>query len=284
MGLPEEEGITTMIVVFWGPVHGQVCTTSNLMAVSTVMAMTNNLKVLLTHTHLERSTLENAFSSLRSDAAIRKDSGGISAIERLAYAGRLSPEHIRDNSEKIMKDRLDLLPGSGMNDQTHFVNALPTILEASRALYKLAYIDVSSGSRNDITNMVLENADLVVVNLNQNLSVTDQFFKATDWPSALKDKPKLYCIGSYQYRSKMTAAKIISRYKLPKNSVGVVPYSPSYMDSQNNNNIMDFFLRAEGVKQKMFDFNEDAYFMDSVKKFGNVILNKLEIPVIREEE
>ena len=273
-----------MLIAFWGPVDGQVHTTSNMVAIATTIALDHHTRILMTHTHVERSNLEQAFTRLRQSSRGTTAAIGMDAIERLVQCGKLTPEGVRDNAESILKDRLDLISGS-TNEDTHlFRQVLPHIFEAYKRFYELLFIDVSSGTRNELSSLVMEHADLIVVNLNQNKFVLDALFAKEEWPSLLNDKRVVFCLGAYERHSKMTVDRIAKQYGIPKNRIGFVPYNVRYMDAHNDQDVIDYLIKARSAKKRFLEFNEDVYFTQSVRSMGNNILDALDLHFMMGDE
>ncbi|WP_341281070.1 hypothetical protein [Paenibacillus sp. FSL H8-0537] len=273
-----------MLVAFWGPVHGQVRTTSNMIAAATTIALDHHLRILMTHTHFERSTLEKAYSNLRQTSTSSISAVGMGAIERLVQCGMLTAEGVRDNSESILKDRLDLIAGPSNRDEDSLRQVLPHIFETYKQFYELLFMDVSSGTRNEMSTLVMQHADLIVINLSQNRSVLDSFFGKEDWPSVLNEKPVVYCIGSYERNSKMTIERIAREYGINKKQIGYVPHNVRYMDAQNDQNIINYLLKARIAKKRFLEFNEDAYFTSSIRHVGTQILGALNMYTTVEDD
>jgi hypothetical protein len=273
-----------MIVAFWGPVHGQVRTTSNMIAIATMIALNYQKKVLVTHTHFHRSTLENAYSKLRYKGSVLDIGRGVNAIGRLIQAGIYDPENIRDNAESIIKDRLDMLEGPIDGDEKLLLEILPYIFESSKRYYDLTFIDVSSGIQNRVSRYVINHADLVVVNLNQNKAVLDSFFNKFDWTPELDDKPILYCFGAFERASKYSLKRIARTYRTQMDQLIIVPRNTRYMDAINDQHIIDFLIRIRFLKQKFLEFDEDTFFAESLRGAGKKILRKLGIFAPEEED
>lgn len=275
-----------MLVAFWGPVHGQVRTTSNMVAIATTIALDHHVRTLMTHTHFERSTMEKAYTKLRQINSPTLGAGamGMDAIERLVQCGMLTPEGIRDNAESIIKDRLDIISGPTKQDSDEFRVILPHIFDSYKRFYELLFIDVSSGTRNEISSLVMKHADLIVVNLSQNRTLLDPFFAKEDWLSVLDEKRVVYCIGSYERSSKMTRSRIAKLYGISKKKIGYVPHNVRYMDAQNDQHIIDYLLRARIVKKKFLEFNEEVFFTQSVRNMGDCILDALDMHIMSEED
>ncbi|MBW7475209.1 hypothetical protein K0T92_10660 [Paenibacillus oenotherae] len=273
-----------MLVAFWGPVHGQVRTTSNMVAIATTIALDHHVRILMTHTHFERSTLEKAYTKLRHVNSPTLGAIGMDAIERLVQCGMLTPEGIRDNAESIIKDRLDIISGPMNQEIAGFRKVLPHIFDSYKRFYELLFIDVSSGTRNELSSLVMKHADLIVVNVNQNKSVLDPFFAKEEWLSVLDEKPIVYCIGSYERNSKLTRSRMAKLYGIPKKRIGYVPHNVRYMDAQNDQHIIDYLLRARMVEKKFLEFNDEVYFTQSVRNMGDCILDALDMYFVAEDD
>lgn len=270
-----------MIVAFTSPVHGQAGTTTNLEAAATMLAMDFHLRMVMTHTHRELSTLERAYAKLL-EGDLFKETGGIDAIDRLAKCAMLSPESIRDNALSIIKDRLDIIPGTD-NPSTDLDLTIHNVLDMYKKMYQLMFIDVSS-TRDVLSKSVMERADLIVVNLNQNRTVLDSFFGDKDWMSLVNGKKVLYCLGAFDRTSRLTKDRIAKEYRISTKDMFTVPYNVRYRDAQNDKHIIDYLMKARTVEKRRFEFNEEVFFVEHVRLLGNAILKTLELMPIKEQE
>ncbi|MCX7572122.1 chromosome partitioning protein ParA [Tumebacillus sp. DT12] len=267
-------------VAFWGSAHGQVATTANVIASATIIGLEYSLRTLVAHTHWSRSTLEAAFlkhAAHREESLFDFSDTGIDALERLARSGRLSPEIIQDYTKPILKDRLDLLSGTTKPDEEMFASiheVIPGIFATANRFYNLSLIDVNSGHQNTLTKAVLGSSDLIVVNLNQNISLLERFFSKEDWPDVLNEKPFIIVLGQYDAESKYTATNIARRFRY-KGPIYTVPYCTGFMDACNDRNVLDFFLRNRYVAKG----HENYAFIQEVSKLGKAILEHLKIDV-----
>ena len=266
-----------MLVAFWGPAQGQGRTTSNMAAVAATIALNHHIRVLMTHTHLGQGVLEYVFSQTRALGQPVRTSGGLDAIERLVQCGMLTPEGIRDHAESILKNRLELLSGSTSTEKHETERLLPHIFKDYRRFYELLFVDISSEEDPDVVSLVMEQADLIVVNLNQSQVSLDSYFVENNKAPVPDGKPVLYCLGAYERKSRLNKEKIIKQYGLSKNEVGFIPQHISYMDALNERRIVQFLLKAREAKSRFLEFNEDEYFNGAVRQMGQLILQTLEI-------
>ncbi|WP_166244084.1 hypothetical protein [Paenibacillus turpanensis] len=265
-----------MIVACWGPVHGQVGTTSNLVAIATLLALDYHLRILVCHSHSEPSLLErNYMRNPKSELLL--EGGGLDAIGRLVHCGLLTPEGLRDNTESVLKNRLDFLAGPDSLQTGSIMEIMVPLLEVSKSYYDLTFVDIVPGAQNPLSDLVLTHADLVVVNLNQNEGLLEQFFTKTSWPTHLEQKRILYVLGKFERSSKYTMKRLSKRFAMSESSLHAVPYQSKYMDALNEQLALEYLIRASNAKARMLEFNEDAYFIASIRRFNEQMLKMLEL-------
>ncbi|MBP2112126.1 hypothetical protein [Paenibacillus silagei] len=270
-----------MLVAFWGPAQGQGRTTSNMAAVAATIALDHHIRVLMTHTDSGQGMLEYIFSQTRSLGQSVSSSGGLDAIQRLVQCGMLTPEGIRDHAESILKNRLELLRGSVSTEKHEPELLLPHIFKDYRRFYDLLFVEIATGEDPEVAQMVMKQADLIVVNLNQSQSSLNAYFTQKGRAPVPDNKPVLYCLGSYERKARFNKEKIMKLYGLHKNEVGFIPHHINYMDALNEQRIIPFLLKTREARKRLLDFNEDVYFNDAARQMGKLILQTLEIfPVV----
>lgn len=261
-------------VVFWSPVPGQTGTTSNLIAATALLALEYSSRVLLFgHLQSRRTNLEQAFAKRRTqvgeELAMSADAG-IDALVRLVRNRKLTPSMIRDYTIPILKDRLDLLPGSNKPDKafvSDYKEALTPLLELTGQYYDLTLIDGGSGTWSVWTQALLQHADLVVVNLNQNLHVLTRFFQQKE--QLLEGKKQLAVLGQYAWHSAYTAKNLARRFRLNQ-SLYVVPHNAGFMDAAQEGHAIDFFFR----NRKLPRDHENYVLMQSVRVLTQGIIEQ----------
>lgn len=258
-------------VTFWSPVHGQASTTSNALATAFVAAIQLEQKTLLTHTHYTRSTLEASLMKNLPVSTQIYDDLGLDALARLAKSNRLKTSSIPDYTHTLLKRRLDLLTGTTKKDPTLFENmseVIPTVFELARKEYDLTIIDAHSGSRDQVSNKAMQQADLIVVNLTQNISVLDRFFNKEDWHESLNSKPYIIVLSQYDEQSRYSVKNIQRKYK-HKGKIYTVPYNSQFRDSCNDGDARDFFLRNAMMKK-----TPKSNFISEVTRLSKAIMTE----------
>lgn len=265
-----------MQIAFWSTVHGQTTTTSNAVALALMIALEYRLKILITHNHYERSTLENSLIDkmyLKTDLTELKDTG-IDALSRFIKFNALDKESISSYTTTILRGRLDLLMGTkSINKALYLSNlndVIETILNSAKTYYNLLIVDVASG-HNELSDKILNNAELIVVNLNQSKNVLDEFFKK-DY-EAVKDKC-FFLISLYDVGAKYNLRTIQRKYKI-KSNIAKIPYCRAYADACNEGNAVEFF-----IKNLHCDEDDAHYpFINSVRSSVAGLLKRLEIDI-----
>lgn len=273
-----------MLVAFWGPTAGQTCTTSSMLAVSAMLVLDYSLKIAVTSISPGDMLLNRALSQLilRPGRRTKNDSGGMDGILRLAECELLTPSSLRDYTESVLKDRLDLLsvPSTGTEERLH--HALPLIVHTASRYYDLFFVNATAGVSDPATALLLEKADLIVVTLNQNAALLDSYFASVENRFFSKDKKHIYCIGSYDGTSKYSLERLKRTYKLPASKTGAVPRNTRFMDAVCDGNLLDYLLRSMAVKKQAFVYDENVAFISSIRDAGKHVLRQLDLAPLQE--
>jgi MinD-like ATPase involved in chromosome partitioning or flagellar assembly len=269
-----------MQIAFWSTVHGQTATTSSALAIATMTAINNNYKTLIAHTHIQNSTLEKCFLShreLNKDGIFDFSDNGIDALCRLAKHGRLTPDIISNYTVSLLQNsRLDLLAGTIKEDKELFEkeeSTLRKIFACSNSYYDLIFVDVHSGLNSNFSNLILDSSDLIVVCLNQNRFVIEDYIREIQNKEVFKDKKILINLGMYDNDSKNRVNNILRKYKF-KNII-TVPYNTQFKDECNNSTVLDFLIRNIRTKKDTPNYT----FIKELQKSVETLLKELEVGV-----
>lgn len=265
------------IIVSWSPVTGQSASTSNTIAVASTMALHQSYKSLLTHTQRSTSVLDELYG--KGDSDVFQDSG-LTALERLVKSNLLKPDAIADYTETVYKDRLDFLSGSQRGDSEESSEMIiKTILRQAKEKYEFVWIDAQSGTDHPLTNDILNQADLILVNLPQNRFALERFFNKTDFPEAFQEKPYFILISPYDKNAGFSLRNIKRQFKV-KEPIFAIPYNTNFRDAINQDTVLDFFYRTMRVNKK-----DGAYpFVDALSQVNQAILKRLEYTTRAEDD
>jgi hypothetical protein len=244
-----------MKALYWAPVHGQTGTTSNLLVTALIAGLYFNKKGLITQTHFNYNNLESPFLEANSDNnKYRKffREIGIDALARNFKVEKLTKEWLDYCCTEITNSNMKLLPGTTQTVRESFDYEMDMVmiplLKAIETYNDHIFIDISSGS-NPLSMKLMGEADIVVVNLSQNMNVINLFFE--NYKDMLPDKV-FYIIGNYDYRSKYNLNNIRKKYHKYINSKNsdVIPYNTGFHDAQMDGRVADFIQNNLHSKKK----------------------------------
>ncbi len=258
-----------MKIAFWAPLHG--CgTTADFMAVMLAIASEHDRSVLLTQTHFDRNDLEGPMTG-HLEGSGRADfffNMGIDALIRYYKSGLLSKDIVESCTIEITK-KISLLSGTRQTSRAAYDNdtvgkIVEHVFEKAEEFYDMVAIDVDAGySENSCS--ALEKADIVVVNLRQNLRMIDDLFKSREF-SMIASKA-FYLFSSFDQDSKYNLTNLRHIYSTinSSNSSGI-RHSTGYLDaicdrravkfinsglSENGNADRLFFKELESTAKKL---------------------------------
>lgn len=264
-----------MQVSFWSNYHGQTATTSNMIALSLMSALDYRIKLLMTQSHFNKSSLDYYILTkkyLRSELTELSDSG-IDALSRFIKFNKVTNEDFANYTISLLKNKLDLLIGTRGTSWEMYINefasVMDRILSSANKYYDLVYVDTNSG-KNDISDGVIKKSDLLVVNLCQNSIVLDDFFERSI--KELNNKNVVYMLGNYNPDSRLNIKNIKYRYGF-KQEFGVIPYNVEFNDALSEGKVIDFFIKNRQVKKDDPNF----YFINETRKSVEILLDKLGI-------
>src|SRR5690606_31316759 len=142
------------------------------------------------------SNMENAFFNQEEDRILDFEDTGIDAMVRLIKTGQLNAEDIHNYSKTFLNERLDLLTGSTSPIRLpNEAKYMPSIFNVAKDHYNFIFVDVSSGLQSEVTKEILNIADLIVVNLNQNKKVLNSYF--SNLKNLFENKDTAILLGRY---------------------------------------------------------------------------------------
>lgn len=269
-----------MKIAFWSNVHGQTATTTNALAISSMMALTQQLTILLTHNHYHYSPLEGTLlgDDYKNELFCEFNDMGIDAISRFIKFNKVDETCVKNYATTIINKRLDFLTGTTqLNESLYYKDinyVIDLIFDAAKANYDLLMVDVASGG-NELSNKILTSADLVVVNLNQNKYVLEDYFNH----SGHRFKKTIFLISLYDKRSSYNLKNLQRKYPELKGNVAAIPYSRSYGDAINKGDVIDFLMRNLHCKSNDSNFE----FVNGLTKAVELLLKKVEELDVEEE-
>lgn len=266
------------LVVFWSPWHGQAGTTANMCAVAVALHHLQGESVILAHSQFGMADLEGMYN-MRMNLQSKKElytGTGLSAL-MMYFKQAAITANIVSNCVIPSKfsDGIYLLPGVEMSSMARS-DETNKIIEAIFArdipkYYDWTFVDAAAGG-NALSQMLMQRADLIVVNLSQNAATWQQFF-CEDGPNKwlFDSKKAFYVIGGYHKQSSFNIKKFASKYDdyVESKGCGTIPFCVKYMDAISRGQV-DHFLHANIHNGKDRD-NDNAEFIAEIKKTAKLV-------------
>ncbi len=277
-----------MKIVFWSPVHGQARQSSNLLAVSLNLVMEQHKKILVTQTQYRMNDLEDAAVGRAGRKDFRErfyQDMGIDSLIRCLRRKRLEKTDIENCCIQLLPDEeFVLLPGSQCEHYEVFQEtvgeAVNTLLEEAERYYDYVFVDTNPGG-DRMSRQLLQAADFIVVNLSQNVGVTDRFF--WDYPEELRGKRVFFLFGSYLADSCYNLSNLRYRYKLiRRNNSAVIPMNVGFMDAIAGGNVRNYFAKNLECEPGDANYNFMQEVGATVRKMTAYLAKKSNIVVSRE--
>lgn len=249
-----------MHAVFWSPVTGQTGTTSSLAAIALTGSYRCKKKVLLTQTHFGNQELEEIILGGKQGEEIYQNIG-LDALLRLVRTNNLTDgidvtQIMKDYIISLGKVGLDLLCGTRKEFRTvleeEMVMYLPFLYHRLDDDYDLILTDTAFG-KNRLSQSLWNEADLLVVTLNQNISVIRNTLMEYQFPL----EKTIFILGNYQKNSVYNKRNLEKQYKELRGRLYDVPSLVAFMDSISNRELISFYLknmtlRSEGEREEFF--------------------------------
>lgn len=271
------------IVTFWGNGNEQTGKTLSIAAIATYLAIEHNYRILVIATGYNDKSLENCFWQQKK---VKKRSGlfgpntkidleeGISGLTKIMKSNKLSPDVVKNYTKTVFKDRLEVLLSyqDGKSQYPEIRNSYPEIINLANKYYDLVLVDLDKQVEDDISEAILRNSNLVVINLSQRISSINHFIESRDQNQILQSKKTMLLIGRYDKFSKYNI-KNISRYLEEKNKVSTIPYNTLFFEACEEANVPDLFLR---LRKRIDADDRNSFFIDEVKRATENIMYRLE--------
>lgn len=238
-------------IALWSPLPSGSGTTALAATLPLVLTLEFKLKTLLLHGGASGERVEQAYSLRRQPldhSLVTFQDHGMSAVERLAASGRLLPENIRDYTTSLLPERLDLLEGSREMNLVYAGKQdglMTQVIDTAIRGYDVIVADAGNGQPSTVDREILNDADLILVGLNQNLRSLESFLEHGMMFDCLQDKEIGIVIGRYDRLSHCTIQNVKRRFGV-KGIVEGIPYCSQLTDAWNMRAVQGYIQRGRG--------------------------------------
>lgn len=240
-----------MKVVFWGSCAGKASVTASAIAVACAASLKFGVRTSLCS--LKYDNREFTVPFVNNKGTVLLESVGNSGIDTLLR----NVEMDTDDSELIKSSAISFfnrnlnvyLPTRMQSEKSYkhqLVPALPKIFYSLDNAFELSIVDCFSGFSADSAS-VLEEADLVVVCMNQSIAEIEKLFKQCTFTNPNK---YFFLFGNYDMHSVCSMKTFCREHKsiASVRNVGAIMHSAQFIDSMNNSSVVKFFYQNVACK------------------------------------
>lgn len=266
-----------MKIAFWSNEYEKSCAFLNFAAVSIASVMNHQYTITILENYLDKNNLGKAFSIDNKSLLTRYggvgfyEGGGIEGILRRIYRGNGYPGMLRNYIKEVIPRHLYYIPQGGVINSELFDYELHYNIKELFVVIE-GYTDlcfINTTQQNHLSSKeILQEADLIVINLYQNLEYLEDFFK--NYSSLI---PKsLFIIGNYSPKAIMSCRRISRLYDIPLEDISPIPYN-EYFDFACN-----YGSAKEYINSNYFCSRESSqyFFIQGVRKASYMIAKKID--------
>lgn len=241
-----------MKIAFWGNGDYSSGVTSNLACISIASTFEYSYKAILIENHQQKNKLENVLMyNLRyriRELQYQSRHSGMNHILNYYYMDKMTSESkecstnvIKEASLEVLYDKLYYLPTDYVSNHYMYEhNLYVTIKELLKELDEFAditYIDTSSHKLS--SKIILDEANLVVVNLIQNQNMIKDFFE--NYSSIIHKC--VFLISNYHSGSIINISQISKIHRINPTHIVAIPYNVEYQQALNQGTVVEFLAR-----------------------------------------
>lgn len=261
-----------MKIAFWSNVHGQTGTTSNMVAIAAAVSMSYRYKCLVTQAHFNMNSLEASLIGSRENSRDIFMDAGIDTLLRSIKLAPLEKSTFDNNTISLLQRKLYLLPGTTSENQKIYYKDMAKvfgrILSEAEKHYDIVFTDLNSGS-DEISDMVLRQADITVINLCQNKSMLESYFSSAKYHDQFHNQKVFYLIGNYDRASVYNIHNLKLLYKpLSARSSDIIPYNTEFRDALSDGRAVKFLRRNLDTSGT----GADSYFKSCILRASGKLL------------
>jgi hypothetical protein len=271
-------------IAFWSNANEQCNVSANLAAISVASVMRYPYSIITLENHLCSSNLGKAFCgnqriSLCSDVGTNYyDGRGMEGLLRKIYRSNYYSNTLNPHLKEILNQHLFYIPQSQTIHSEifdyEFDHCLHPLFRMIEENFDICMIHAASHN-NLSTKTILEEADLIVVNLCQKMSLLDEFFLNH---STLISK-SVFIISNYDSNIMPGSKRIAYTYQIPWENIILIPENISYQNAYENGSVVQFFILNYFCSKE----NPNYPYIQSIKKAACIIIKRAEQMVKQKE-
>ena len=267
-----------MKIAFWSNANELCRVSANLAAVSVACAIRSSYSIISMENHLCNHNLGSAYnrgtrvSMLDEVGTNYYDGSGLEGLLRKIYRGEIRPGLLKSYLMEIIHKHLYYIAQSrSIHNEIfdyEFVHCTQSLFQMIEEYSDLCFIDTASNN-NLSTKIILDEADLIVVNLCQKSSVLEDFF--LNYSSLI---PKaVFIISHYNHQSLYNLKYISGQYNISSELLIPIPDNERYDHAYYNGSVHEFISRNISC----LNGNPNFMFIQAIKRASHLLLKRAEL-------
>ena len=261
------------IISCWGSGAGETGKTSALVAITTLLAINHNYKILVLDTNHNDYSYQDCYwkedktiKAISNDGIRTNIASGMSGLVKAILSNKTSPEIVTIYTKIVFKNRLEILTDTDVSQEEYETHktVFKEIAKIANRYYDLVFIDIDSNLS------LLDISDLILVSLPQKIRNINQYINEKSKNQILMEKKVIPILGRYDSESKYTA-KNVARYIKEKRGVCTIPYNTLFFEACNEGKVADYFIKYRKVNPK----DKNAIFINEVERATEEIVERL---------
>lgn len=271
------------IITLWNGTEEQCGTTSSSIALATQIAMDHNIKVLLISTSFNDSLIKDSFWVERKKSTFglftnNKSTivnSGVEGLDRMIRSNKISPEIIKDYTQVVLTDRLEILMGiEGSEGQYDLIkDRYSQIISFAGKYYDIVVVDLDNKIGNQAVVDILKISDIVVAMVSQRAKQIEKINETINKKQILTPEKSVITIGKYMENTKYNSKNISRNLLRMRDLINTVPYNSLFFEASQEGKVIDLFLNFMKIKEK----DENYFFVQELKRLYETIKMKLDM-------
>lgn len=260
-----------MKIAFWSNIRRRGAVTTNLACMAAMSSVSGTGRSILLENHYNLKNLGSVLLTGERETALRENAEyyskyGIEYLLKRLYSGESDDRLVQKAGIPLLYSNMLYLPQSYIVNKEVFNYEFELVrTKLFQCLEKAAdmiYIDTeANGNASSIS--ILNDADLIVVNLNQDLASWEQLVE--EYPSIAERC--VFLVGCYQNEGRANLRMIRRKFKIERERIGVVPFNLDLQLAVQDGRLLQFINRNY-LQENSY---ENANLMQELKRSAAMI-------------
>ena len=229
-----------------------------MIAVSTMAAVLYSLKTTLVQFDKESMPLKQAFEDEKHKNMLGEEFSfynrkGLDEVLEKSRLEKVEKSVITNNLVNVKHTNLYYMPPSAKTDleleeslDEHFIHMF---FSGMKHFKSLNFIDGINGT-GEISETLLRNSDLIVVNLYQGMDGIEEILE-----NQLVREKGIFIVGRYDQHSRETLQNMRRKYNIAREAIGIIPYNIHFHDAVLDGRIVPFITKGIFAKKTDMDYD-----------------------------